>query len=150
MTEPYSEKVIDHFTNPRNVGVVENPDAVGKVGNPICGDIMELSLRISDGVIKDAKFRTFGCAAAIATSSILTEMVIGKTIEQALKISNKIVTEALDGLPSRKRHCSVLAEESLQSAIVNYYERRGETPPDMPLLKHDHFNEHEEKLNPAE
>ena len=138
MADQYSEKVIDHFTSPRNVGVMEAPDGVGKVGNPICGDIMELSLRITDGVIEDAMFRTFGCAAAIATSSILTEMVKGKTIDEALKISNRVVTEALDGLPSRKRHCSVLAEESLQSAIADYYERRGqEVPEDIRArLKH--------------
>ena len=137
MAEPYSDKVIDHFTNPRNVGQMENADGVGKVGNPVCGDIMELSLKVVDGVIEDAMFRTFGCAAAIATSSMLTELVKGKTIDEALKISNKAVIEALDGLPSRKRHCSVLAEESLQKAIVDYFERRGETPPDMPHLAHD-------------
>lgn len=130
MADQYSEKVIDHFTNPRNVGVMDQPDAVGKVGNPICGDIMELSLKVDDGVIRDAKFRTFGCAAAIATSSILTEMVKNKTLDEALQISNRAVTEALDGLPSRKRHCSVLAEEALQSAIVDYFGRRDEPVPE--------------------
>ena len=125
------------FTNPRNVGQMDGADGVGKVGNPVCGDIMELSLKVVDGVIENAMFRTFGCAAAIATSSMLTELVKGKTIDDALKISNKAVIEALDGLPSRKRHCSVLAEESLQKAIVDYFERRGEAPPEMPHLAHD-------------
>ena len=136
--DPYSDKVIDHFTNPRNVGVIEEPDGLGKVGNPVCGDVMELSLRMAGDVIEDAKFRTFGCAAAIATSSILTEMVKGKTIDEALTVSNGAVVEALDGLPSQKRHCSVLAEEALQSAIANLYERRGRPIPDSirSRLKH--------------
>ncbi len=116
----YSKKVMEHFKNPRNVGEIENPDGIGYVGNPVCGDIMELYIRVNDGVITDAKFRTFGCGAAIATSSIVTEMVKGKTIEDALKISNKAVAEALDGLPLIKMHCSVLAEEALKSAIDDY------------------------------
>ena len=116
----YSKKVMEHFKNPRNVGEIENPDGIGYVGNPVCGDIMELYIRVNDGVITDAKFRTFGCGAAIATSSIVTEMVKGKTIEDALKISNKAVAEALDGLPPIKMHCSVLAEEALKSAIDDY------------------------------
>ena len=138
MASDYSDKVIEHFTNPRNVGAIESPDGLGKVGNPICGDVMEITLRVTDDVIQDAKFRTFGCAAAIATSSILTEMVKGKTIDEALKISNGAVVLALDGLPSKKRHCSVLAEEALQSAIANFYERNGHPIPEAirSRLKH--------------
>ena len=116
----YGEKVMDHVRNPRNVGEIENPDGIGHVGNPVCGDIMELYIKVKDNVIEDAKFKTFGCGAAIATSSMVTEMVKGKTIEEALKISNKTVAEALGGLPSVKMHCSVLAEEALQSAIEDY------------------------------
>ena len=116
----YSKKVMDHFKNPRNVGEMENPDGVGHVGNPVCGDIMELYIKIKDGIIIDAKFKTFGCGAAIATSSIVTELVKGKNINEALKISNKAVAEALDGLPPLKMHCSVLAEEVLRSAIEDY------------------------------
>lgn len=123
MTDPwslYSEKVMEHFKNPRNVGEIESPDGVGHVGNPVCGDIMELYIKVDNGIIADAKFKTFGCGAAIATSSIVTEMVKGKKIEEALKISNKAVAEALDGLPPVKMHCSVLAEEALKSAIEDY------------------------------
>ena len=120
----YSKKVMDHFKNPRNVGEMENPDGVGHVGNPVCGDIMELYIKIKDGIIIDAKFKTFGCGAAIATSSIVTELVKGKNINKALKISNKAVAEALDGLPPLKMHCSVLAEEVLRSAIEDYLTRQ--------------------------
>lgn len=116
----YSEKVMEHFRNPRNVGEMETPDGIGHVGNPVCGDIMELYIKVKDGIIVDAKFKTFGCGAAIATSSMVTEMVKGKSIEKALKISNKTVAEALDGLPPVKMHCSVLAEEALKSAIEDY------------------------------
>ena len=116
----YSEKVMEHFKNPRNVGEIENPDGVGRVGDPICGDVMELYIKVKDGVIVDVKFRTFGCAAAVATSSMVTEMVKGKSVEEALKISNKAVVEALDGLPPAKVHCSVLAEDALRAAIENY------------------------------
>jgi nitrogen fixation NifU-like protein len=116
----YSEKVMDHFKNPRNVGEMENPDGIGRVGNPVCGDIMELHIEVKDGTIVDAKFKTFGCGAAIATSSMVTEMVKGKSIKEALKISNKAVVEALDGLPPVKMHCSALAEEALKSAIDDY------------------------------
>jgi len=119
----YSEKVMDHFRNPRNVGEMENPDGIGRVGNPICGDVMELYIKIRDGIIVDAKFKTFGCGAAIATSSMVTEMVKGKGIEEALKISNKAVAEALDGLPAAKMHCSSLGEEALKSAIADYMAR---------------------------
>ena len=117
----YSEKVMEHFRNPRNVGEIENPDGTGHVGNPICGDIMELYIKVNDGIITDAKFKTFGCGAAIATSSMVTEMVKGKSIGKALEISNRAVAEALDGLPPIKMHCSVLAEEALKSAIEDYF-----------------------------
>jgi nitrogen fixation NifU-like protein len=117
---------MDHFRNPRNVGAVENADGVGKVGNPVCGDIMELTIKVKDGRIEDAKFRTFGCGAAIATSSMVTELVKGKTIEEALEVSNKAVAEALGGLPPVKMHCSVLAEQALRSAIEDYRKKQGE------------------------
>lgn len=120
----YSDKVMEHFRNPRNVGEIKDADGVGKVGNPVCGDIMNLYIKVRDGVIVDAKFKTFGCGAAIATSSITTELVKGKTIEEALKISNQAVTEALGGLPAVKRHCSVLAEEALRSAVNDYKARQ--------------------------
>lgn len=127
----YSEKVMDHFANPRNVGVIEDADAVGEVGNAKCGDIMKMYLKISDdGVITDIKFKTFGCGAAVATSSMATEMVKGKTIEEALKLTNKAVAEALDGLPPVKMHCSVLAEEAIQAALTDYYTRKGLNPDD--------------------
>jgi nitrogen fixation NifU-like protein len=116
----YSEKVMEHFENPRNVGEMENPDGIGHVGNPMCGDIMELYIRVKDNIITEAKFKTFGCGAAIATSSMVTEMVKGKTVEEALAISNKAVAEALGGLPPVKMHCSVLAKEALGSAISDY------------------------------
>ena len=121
----YSEQVMEHFRNPRNVGEIENADGVGKVGNPVCGDIMELSIKVKDGRIDDAKFRTFGCGAAIATSSMVTELVKGKTIEEALEVSNKAVVEALGGLPPVKMHCSVLAEQALRSAIEDYRKKQG-------------------------
>ncbi|MBU0566770.1 Fe-S cluster assembly scaffold protein NifU [bacterium] len=122
--EGYSNLVMEHFAHPRNVGAIENPDGVGHVGNPVCGDIMELYIKVKDGVIEDAKFKTFGCGAAIATSSMVTEMVRGKTIEDALSISNKAVAEALGGLPKIKMHCSVLAEEALKKAVEDYLKRR--------------------------
>ena len=124
----YSEKVMEHFANPRNVGEIEHADGVGEVGNPKCGDIMRMSLRIENGVIEDVKFRTFGCGAAIATSSIATEMIKGKRIEDALKLTNKAVVEALDGLPPVKVHCSVLAEQAVKAAISDYYRRQGVDP----------------------
>jgi nitrogen fixation NifU-like protein len=120
----YSEKVMDHFANPRNVGEMENPDGVGKVGNPVCGDIMNLYLRVQDGVITDATFKTFGCGAAIATSSMVTELVKGKTVKDALAVSNRAVAEALGGLPPIKMHCSVLAEQALKAAIDDYNARQ--------------------------
>ena len=116
----YSEKVMDHFTNPRNVGEIENPAGAGEVGNPTCGDIMSITLDIEDNIIKDIKFKTFGCGAAIATSSMVTEMVKGKTIEEALQVTNKKVAEALDGLPPAKMHCSNLAADALHKAIEDY------------------------------
>lgn len=120
---PYSEKVMDHFMNPRNMGEIEDADGVGTVGNPVCGDVMRLYLKIKEGVIVDAKFKTFGCGAAIASSSMLTEMLKGKRIEEAQKISNQAVAEALDGLPPVKMHCSVLAEEALDAALKDYYQK---------------------------
>jgi len=119
----YTEKVMEHFEHPRNVGEIENADGIGRVGNPVCGDIMNLYIKVRDGRIVDAKFKTFGCGAAIATSSMVTELVKGKTIEEALKISNDAVTEALGGLPTQKRHCSVLAEQALQAAIEDYQKK---------------------------
>lgn len=121
----YSQKVMDHFMNPRNVGEIEDADGVGQVGNPVCGDIMKMYLKIKDNVIVDAKFKTFGCGAAVATSSMATEMVKGKTIEEALKITNKAVAEALDGLPANKMHCSNLAEEAIRAAIEDYMMKNG-------------------------
>ena len=120
----YSEKVMDAFQNPKNVGEIENPDGIGTVGNASCGDIMQISLRIVDDVIVDAKFKTFGCAAAIATSSTATEMVKGMTVEEALQVTNKKVIEVLGGLPSQKIHCSVLAEEAIKKAIEDYRSKK--------------------------
>ena len=120
----YSEKVMDHFENPRNVGTIENPDGYGKVGSPTCGDVMEIFLKIEDETIVDVKFRTFGCASAIATSSMSTEMILGKKVEEALALTNKAVAQALDGLPPAKMHCSVLAEEAIKEAIENYLSKK--------------------------
>ena len=121
----YSEKVMDHFTNPRNVGEIEDAAGVGTVGNAKCGDIMRMYLDIEDNIVKDAKFKTFGCGAAVATSSMATELVIGKTVEEALKVTNKAVMEALDGLPPVKVHCSLLAEEAIHAALWDYAEKNG-------------------------
>ncbi len=121
----YSEKVMDHFAHPRNVGEIENANAVGEVGNAKCGDIMKIYMDIEDNIIKDVKFKTFGCGAAIATSSMATEMVKGKTVDEALQLTNKAVMDALDGLPPEKIHCSVLAEEAIASAIQDYKKRMG-------------------------
>ena len=121
----YSEKVMDHFAHPRNVGEIEDADGVGEVGNAKCGDIMKMYLKIKDGKIEDVKFNTFGCASAIATSSIATEMIKGQKIEDALKLSNKAVVEALDGLPPAKIHCSVLAEQAVKAALKDYYTKNG-------------------------
>ncbi len=121
----YSAKVMDHFQNPRNVGEIENPDGVGDIGNPVCGDIMKLYIKVQDNHITDAKFKTFGCGAAIATSSMITELVKGKTLEEAEKISRRTVAEALDGLPANKMHCSNLAADALHNAIEDYKAKRG-------------------------
>ena len=124
----YSEKVMDHFTNPRNVGEIADADGIGEVGNAKCGDIMKMFLKIDNGVITDIKFKTFGCGAAVATSSMATEMIKGRKLEDALKLTNKAVVEALDGLPDSKLHCSVLAEQALKAAISDYYKRQGVDP----------------------
>jgi len=119
----YNEKVMEHFTNPRNMGELNEPDGVGTVGNERCGDIMRIFLQIKDGIITDAKFKTFGCGAAVATSSVATDMVVGKTLQEAVKITNKTVTEALEGLPAAKAHCSCLAEEALHAALWDYAQK---------------------------
>ena len=121
----YSDKVMDHFEHPRNVGVIEDADGVGEVGNPLCGDIMKMYIKVEDDRIKDVKFKTFGCGSAIATSSMATELIKGKTLDEALELTNKAVVEALDGLPPVKVHCSVLAEEAVKTAINDYYKRNG-------------------------
>ena len=121
----YSEKVMDHFRNPRNVGVIENADGVGEVGNAKCGDIMKIYLKIENDVIVNVKFETFGCGSAIASSSMATELIKGKPVSEALTLTNKAVVEALDGLPAHKLHCSVLAEEAIKAALKDYYDRNG-------------------------
>lgn len=122
----YSEKVMDHFRNPRNVGVIEDANGVGEVGNPVCGDIMKIYLKINDDqIIEDVKFETFGCGSAIASSSMATELIMGKSVNEALGLTNKAVTEALDGLPAHKIHCSVLAEEAIKKAVKDYYDQNG-------------------------
>ena len=125
----YSEKVMDHFRNPRNVGVIEDADGVGEVGNAKCGDIMKMYLKIEDDTITDVKFETFGCGSAIASSSMATELIKGKPVSEAMLLTNKAVAEALDGLPAYKMHCSVLAEEAIQSALADYYGRHPEKRP---------------------
>ena len=124
----YSEKVIDHFANPRNGGELENADGIGEVGNSKCGDIMKMYIKVDDNTITDVKFKTFGCGAAIATSSMATELIKGKSVDNALKLTNKAVMEALDGLPPVKVHCSVLAEEAIKAALSDYYEKQGIDP----------------------
>lgn len=119
----YTDKVMDHFTNPRNVGEVDNADGIGQVGNPVCGDIMRLTIKVEDGIINDVKFKTFGCGAAIATSSMTTELALGKTLEEALALTNKAVAEELGGLPPNKMHCSNLAADALHLAIKDYLEK---------------------------
>ena len=121
----YSDKVMDHFQNPRNVGKMDDADGIGEVGNAKCGDIMRMYIKVEDGVITDCKFNTFGCGSAIATSSMATELIKGKPISEALELSNKAVVEALDGLPAHKIHCSVLAEEAVRAAVKDYYDRNG-------------------------
>ena len=128
----YSDKVMDHFANPRNVGEIEDADGIGEVGNAKCGDIMKMYIKVDNGVISDVKFKTFGCGAAVATSSIATEMIMGKSIEDALKVTNKAVVEALEGLPPQKLHCSVLAEQAMKAALSDYYKRQGIDP--LPIV----------------
>lgn len=128
----YSEKVLDHFSNPRNVGEIEDADGIGEVGNAKCGDIMKMYIKVDNGIITDVKFKTFGCGAAVATSSMATELIIGKPIEDALKLTNKAVVEALDGLPAVKLHCSVLAEQAIKAALSDYYKRQGIDP--LPIV----------------
>ncbi len=135
---PYSEKVMDHFTNPRNVGEITDASGIGTVGNSVCGDVMKMYLKIENGIIVDVKFKTFGCGAAVATSSMVTEMVKGKSITEALTITNKAVAQALGGLPAIKMHCSVLAEEALRSALKDYYKKQG-----LPVPFEDQEHPHE-------
>lgn len=137
---PYSEKVMDHFMNPRNVGELPDASGIGTVGNPICGDVMKMFLKIENNIITDVKFKTFGCGAAVATSSMVTEMVKGRSIDDALKITNHAVAEALGGLPPVKMHCSVLAEEALRSALKDYYNKQG-----LPVPFEDKGHAHEEE-----
>ena len=137
----YSDKVWDHFSNPRNVGEIADADGVGEVGNATCGDIMKIYLKIDHDVITDVKFKTFGCGAAIATSSMATEMIKGKPVSQALELTNKAVVEALDGLPAHKIHCSVLAEEAVKAAVKDYYDKNG-IAYDPELFKEKHDCEH--------
>lgn len=137
----YSDKVMDHFKNPRNVGEIDNASGVGEVGNPVCGDIMNIYIKVENNIITDAKFKTFGCGAAIASSSMATELVKGKTLEEAWVVSNKAVAEALEGLPPIKMHCSVLAEEGIHKAINDYRQKQGLEPW---VEKNPHSHEHEE------
>ena len=140
----YSEKVMDHFTHPRNVGVIENADGVGEVGNAKCGDIMKIYLKIENAIIEDVKFETFGCGSAIASSSMATEMIKGKSIHDALALTNKAVAEALDGLPAHKLHCSVLAEEAIKNALKDYFDKNN-IPYDQEKFKEiDHDELHEQ------
>ncbi len=145
----YSEKVMDHFENPRNVGVMEDADGVGEVGNPVCGDIMKMFIKVRDGVITDVKFKTYGCTSAVASSSMATEMIKGKTIAQALELSNKAVTEALGGLPPQKIHCSVLAEEAVRAAVKDYYDKNGVDYNREEFCSHDCESCHVHDVNPA-
>ncbi|MCG8539983.1 MAG: Fe-S cluster assembly scaffold protein NifU [Clostridia bacterium] len=144
----YSEKVMDHFVNPRNVGEIEDADGVGQVGNVKCGDIMKMYLKIEDDTIVDVKFKTFGCGSAIATSSIATEMIMGKSVEDAVALTNRAVVEALDGLPSQKVHCSVLAEQAVKAAIYDYAQKSGIVIKGLenfvPTDDHDHHDHEEE------
>ncbi|MCL2807027.1 MAG: Fe-S cluster assembly scaffold protein NifU [Coriobacteriia bacterium] len=141
----YSEKVMEHFSNPRNMGEIENPSGVGTVGNAQCGDIMRVYLDINDGIVNDVKFKTFGCAAAVATSSMATELVKGKTIEEALKVTNAAVCDALDGLPQVKVHCSLLAEEAIHAALWDYAQKEGIAIEGLEPPKSDIHEEEEEE-----
>ena len=139
----YSEKVMDHFMHPRNVGSIENADGVGQVGNAKCGDIMKIYLKIENDIIVDVKFETFGCGSAIASSSMATEMIMGKSIQEAMELTNKAVAEALDGLPAHKMHCSVLAEEAIKNALKDYYDRNGIAYDADTFPEFDHDHDHE-------
>ena len=139
MALSYSEKVMDHFSNPRNVGEIEQPDGVGEAGNPKCGDIMKIYLKVRDNIVEEVKFKTFGCASAIASSSMATELIKGKTIDEAWDLTNTAVAEALDGLPPIKMHCSVLAEEAIHKAINDYRAKHGLEV--IPMEEHDHDHE---------
>lgn len=146
----YNEKVMDLFMNPKNVGEVENYDAIGTYGSPVCGDMMQITLKVEDGVIADAKFKTFGCGSAIASSSMATEMIVGKTLEEALKVTNKDVLEELGGLPGPKIHCSVLSEQAIKAAIYDYavknnLELEGLKDYDSNAEEDDHHGEHEDE-----
>lgn len=143
----YSEKVMDHFMHPRNVGVMENPDGVGEVGNAKCGDIMKIYLKIENNIIEDVKFETFGCGSAIASSSMATEMIKGKSIHEAMALTNKAVAEALDGLPAYKMHCSVLAEGAIKKALEDYFQKNNipYDEKDFPEFDHDHEHEVQEE-----
>ncbi len=148
MSMLYSEEVMDHFANPRNVGIIEDADGVGEIGNAKCGDIMKMYLKIENGIIVDVKFKTFGCGAAVATSSMATEMIKGKSIDEALTLTNKAVVEALGGLPAVKIHCSVLAEEAVKCALADYYKKQGI---DHPVIKEaeeimGHGDDHEHEV----
>ncbi len=144
MAGPYSDKVMDHFMHPRNVGEIPDADGIGQVGNPVCGDIMKMYIKVKDNIITDVKFQTFGCGAAIATSSMATELIKGKSLDEALKLTNQAVAEALGGLPKVKLHCSVLAEEAVQAAIDDYLKKTtgkglpGFKPHEEPLEPHEH------------
>lgn len=144
----YSEKVLEHFTSPKNVGEIADANGVGEVGNAVCGDIMKIFLKIENNIIKDVKFKTFGCGAAIATSSMATELIKGKSIDDALKLTNKAVIEALDGLPPAKIHCSVLAEQAVKSALADYYTRQGIDP--TPFVGEIKEPSHEEECENCE
>jgi nitrogen fixation NifU-like protein len=137
----YSEKVMEHFSNPRNVGEIDAPDGLGEAGNPKCGDIMKIYLKVKDNIIEDVKFKTFGCASAIASSSMATELIKGKTVDEAWELTNTAVAEALDGLPPIKMHCSVLAEEAIHKAINDYREKHGLDV--IPIKEFDHEHDHE-------
>ena len=138
----YSEKVMDHFMNPRNVGSIENADGIGEVGNAKCGDIMKIYLKIENDILVDVKFETFGCGSAIASSSMATEMIIGKSIHEALALTNAAVCEALDGLPAHKVHCSVLAEEAIKKALKDYFDRNGIAYDESKFVETDHDELH--------
>lgn len=137
----YSEKVMDHFENPRNVGIIEDADGIGEIGNPVCGDIMKMYIKVKGDVITDVKFKTFGCGSAIASSSMATELIKGSTLDEALELTNKAVVEALDGLPARKVHCSVLAEEAIKAALIDYYNKSGREMPEK-LKNFKPYEEH--------